>query len=295
MTAEGGGHGVTVVDAHHHVWDLAVRDQDWITGAEMAAIRRDFSVDDLRPLAAAAGVTATVMVQTMNVAAETPEMLAIAAGDPLVAGVVGWTDLTSPAIADTLAELKDCPGGRKLVGIRHVVQAEPDPGWLRRPEVIRGLEAVAGAGLGYDVLVRPHQIPAAVDAALAVPSLHFVLDHAGKPAIAGGEWEPWAGAFRAFADQPNTACKLSGLVTEAAPGSAASRFQPYADAILAAFGPDRVMFGSDWPVCLLDRDYAGVLALASTLVAGLSESERAAVFGGTAARIYRLEADHGTH
>lgn len=282
-----------MIDAHHHVWDLAVRDQDWITGPPMAVIRRSFAVDDLRPAAQAAGVTGTVVVQTVTVAEETPELLALADRDPLVAGVVGWTDLTSPAVAGELARLGSGPGGSYLAGIRHQVQSEPDPDWLRRPEVLRGLRAVAAAGLCYDLVVRPHQLPAASYAADAVPELLFVLDHGGKPDIAGGALEPWATAIRDLAARPNTVCKLSGLVTEARPGAAASAFAPFADVILTAFGADRVMFGSDWPVCLLASDYGGVLALARTLVSGLSAADQAAVFAGTAARVYRLPAQPG--
>jgi L-fuconolactonase len=281
---------VSIIDAHHHVWDLDVRDQDWITGPEMAVLRRSFSVDDLRPRARAAGVTGTVLVQTVTVAGETPEMLALAAADPLVAAVVGWTDLTSPAVADELARLRSGPGGAYLAGIRHQVQSEPDPDWLRRPEVIRGLRAVAAAGLCYDLVVLPHQIAAATYAAAAVPGLTLVLDHAGKPPIASGDVEPWAHAIRAFAAQPNTMCKLSGLVTEAAPGAQPQAFAPFADVILGAFGAERLMFGSDWPVCLLACGYADVVGLARTLLAGLSDAERAAVFASTAARAYGLAA-----
>jgi len=165
---------MTVVDAHHHVWDLAVRDQPWLDGGAMAPIRRTFAVDDLRPDACAAGVVATVLVQTVTVPEETPEMLALAGGDPLVAAVVGWTDLTSPAIASELARLMAGPGGGHLAGIRHQVQSEPDPDWLGRPDVIRGLRAVAAAGLCYDLVVLPHQIPAASYAAAAVPGLTLV-------------------------------------------------------------------------------------------------------------------------
>ena len=279
---------MTVLDAHHHVWDLAVRDQDWITGMRMAPIRRTFTVDDLRPSARAAGVDATVLVQTVTVAAETPEMLALAAADPLVAGVVGWTDLTSPAVADELAGLAAGPGGGYLVSIRHQVQSEPDPDWLRRPDVIRGLRAVAAAGLAYDLVVLPHQIPAASYAAAAVPGLTLVLDHAGKPPIASGDLGAWTAAIKEFAALPNTTCKLSGLVTEATAGAPDQAFAPVADVVLSAFGAARVMFGSDWPVCLLASDYAGVMALARALVAGLSDVERAAVFGATAARVYGI-------
>jgi L-fuconolactonase len=277
-----------IIDAHHHIWDLAVRDQDWITGDDMAVIRRDFSVDDLRPLAAAAGVTATIMVQTVTVAEETPEMLAGVVDDPLVAGVVGWTDLTSPGIADVLAELRAGHGGDRLVGIRHQVQGEPDPDWLRRADVIRGLQAIADAGLAYDLVITPNQIPAAVYAAGAVPYLRFVLDHAGKPAIAAGELEAWAAPIRALALHPNVTCKLSGLVTQAGPATPVHAFKPYADVILDAFGPDRLMFGSDWPVCLLASTYPDVMDLTRTLLSGLDEHDKAAVFGTTAARVYRL-------
>jgi L-fuconolactonase len=279
---------VTVIDAHHHVWDLAVRDQPWLAGDEMAAIRRNFGADDLRPAAAAAGVTATVLVQTVTVAAETPEMLALAAGDPLIRGVVGWTDLTARDVADQLARLAEAPGGDRLAGLRHQVQEEPDPGWLRRPDVIAGLRAVADAGLAYDLILRPHQLAAATYAAQSVPQLSFVLDHGGNPPVAAGALEPWAAAVRALAACPNVTCKLSGLVTEAAPGAPPAALRPVADVILGAFGANRVMFGSDWPVCLLASDYPGVMELARTLTAGLSEAERAAVFAGTAARVYRI-------
>ena len=283
---------LTVIDAHHHVWDLKVRDQPWLCGQEMAAIRRSFTVDDLRPAARAAGVDATVVVQTVTVAEETPELLALAAADPLVAGVVGWTDLTSPAVCDELARLAGGPGGARLAGVRHQVQSEPDPDWLRRPDVIRGLRAVAAAGLAYDLVILPHQLPAAAYAAAAVPGLTLVLDHAGKPPV-GGDLRPWAAAVRALAALPNTTCKLSGLVTEAPLGAPAQAFAVVAEAVLDAFGADRVMFGSDWPVCLLASDYAGVMALARSLTGGLSPAEREAVFGATAARAYRLSAIAG--
>jgi L-fuconolactonase len=284
---------LTVIDAHHHVWDLGVRDQPWIAGQEMAAIRRTFTVDDLRPAARAAGVGATVVVQTVTVAEETPELLALAAAGPLIAGVVGWTDLTSPAVSDELARLAGGPGGGRLAGVRHQVQSEPDPDWLRRPDVIRGLRAVATAGLAYDLVILPHQLPAATYAAAAVPGLTLVLDHAGKPPIASGDLRPWTAAVRELAALPNTTCKLSGLVTEAPRGAQSQAFAVVAEVVLDAFGADRVMFGSDWPVCLLASDYAGVMALARSLTGGLSAAERAAVFGATAARAYRLSAIAG--
>jgi L-fuconolactonase len=280
---------VTVVDAHHHVWDLSVRDQEWLNGPGTAAIRRSFGIEDLAPRARAAGVHATVLVQTVCAAQETPELLALAAAGGLVAGVVGWTDLTAPGVADALAALRELPGGRRLVGIRHQVQSEPDPRWLLRPDVLRGLAAVADAGLAHDLVVLPHQLPAAVEAAARLPGLTFVLDHLGKPPVASGRLEPWRGALRSLAALPNTVCKLSGLMTEADPSVwTVEDLRPYADTALDAFGPDRLMFGSDWPVCLLAAGYEEVLDGARTLTGHLGEAERRAVFGGTAARVYGL-------
>ncbi|WUT00660.1 amidohydrolase family protein [Streptomyces sp. NBC_00708] len=278
-----------VVDAHHHVWDLSVRDQDWITGEALAPLRRDFTLADLEPEARAAGVSATVLVQTVTVAAETPEFLALADGSDLVAGVVGWSDLTAPDIADTLAALRELPGGDRLVGLRHQVQGEPDPDWLLRPDVLRGLAAVADAGLVYDLVVLPHQLPAATRAAAALPGLVFVLDHAGKPPVATGRVRPWADDLRALAALPNTVCKLSGLVTEADRRTwSTDDLRPYAETVIDAFGPGRLMFGSDWPVCRLAATYGEVLDTARTLIEGLGEEERDAVLATTAERVYGL-------
>lgn len=277
------------VDAHHHVWDLTVREQDWITGPELQPLRRNFAVADLAPQARAAGIDGTVLVQTITVPEETPEFLALAQESELITGVVGWTDLTAPDVSDALARLRELPGGRYLKGIRHQVQGEPDPEWLLRPEVRNGLAAVAAAGLVYDLLVLPQQLPTCVRAAADHPELTFVLDHLGKPPIATGVLEPWATALRALAALPNTVCKLSGMVTEADLAKwTADDLRPYADTVLEAFGPGRVMFGSDWPVCTLAASYDQVVAVTEELTGGLGTGERADVFGGTAARVYRL-------
>ena len=278
-----------IVDAHHHVWDLSVRDQDWITGEQLAPLRRDFALADLEPEARANGVCATVLVQTVTVAEETPEFLALAHGSDLVAGVVGWTDLTAPHIADALAALTELPGGDRLVSLRHQVQGEADPRWLLRPDVQRGLAAVADAGLVYDLVVQPHQLPAAVRAAELLPGLTFVLDHAGKPPVATGRTHPWADDLRALASLPNTVCKLSGLVTEADPHDwTVADLRPYAATVLDAFGPGRLMFGSDWPVCRLAATYTEVVETALLLLDGLADDERDAVLATTAERVYGL-------
>jgi L-fuconolactonase len=274
------------VDAHHHLWDLAVRDQPWT--ADLPPLRRSFGLDDLRPSLRRHGVDGTVLVQTITVPEETPELLETARTAPEVLGVVGWVDLTGPDVAGDLRRLRALPGGDRLVGVRHQVQEEPDPRWLVRPDVVAGLRAVERAGLVYDLLVKPHQLEAAVEVTGLLPEARFVLDHAGKPAIATGGPAPWHDAIRRLAERPNVACKLSGLVTEAAPDWTVDDLRPYAAHVLACFGPGRVMAGSDWPVCLLAGSYDDVAAATGELLAGLDDAGRAAVLGGTAARWYRL-------
>ncbi len=278
------------VDAHHHLWDLGRREQAWLSAPELTPIHRTFDLAQYAAVAAAAGVDRSVLVQVIPDAAETREFLAVAGGSRLVAGVVGWTDLTAPDVADELAALREGPGGDRLAGIRHLVQGEADPRWLCRVEVRRGLSAVAGAGLCYDLLTLPHQLPAAIETVRALPQLTFVLDHLSKPPIASGDLEPWASLLRELAAEPNVFCKLSGMVTEANQGSwTVADLRPYALTALEAFGPARMMFGSDWPVCLLAASYDQVAEAARELTGGLSPDERDEVFGGTAARVYRLE------
>lgn len=289
------------IDAHHHVWRLLPgppagtgpgrRAHDWLTGTGLAPIRRDFTLDDLSPVAAMAEIDRTVLVQVVPEVEETVDFLAVAAdeGKGLVAGVVGWVDLTDPGVGDVLAALRAGAGGELLVGVRHLVQGESDPRWLTRPDVRRGLRAVAEAGLVYDLLTLVHQLPAAIETVRALPEATFVLDHLSKPPIATGDLEPWASHLRELAAEPNVTCKLSGLVTEAGrAGWTVADLRPYADVALDAFGPSRVMFGSDWPVCLLAGSYEEVVAAAEGLTAQLSAAERDEVFGGTAARVYRL-------
>lgn len=282
------------VDAHQHFWDLTVRPQPWTDGLPIA---RSYFYSDLEPGLDAAGVDGTVLVETVDVSDENAEFLAIAAAHPRVLGVVGWVDLTAPDVADALARAKELPGAERLVGIRHVVQGEPDPAWLARPDVLRGLAAVADAGLVYDLLVLPHQLPAAIEAVERTPHGRFVLDHLAKPLIRSGGWEPWASDFSRLAALPNVACKLSGMVTEAAdwtnPVWSVAQLRPYAEHALAAFGPDRLMAGSDWPVCLLVGSYADTWSANEQLVAGLSADERDAVLGGTAASWYGLPSEAG--
>ncbi|MFC4855613.1 amidohydrolase family protein [Actinophytocola glycyrrhizae] len=276
-----------MIDAHHHLWeDLTRRDYDWL--ADLDPIRRPYTVADL---AAVTRADRTVLVQTVPTVEETEEFLSTAAATPLIAGVVGWADLTAPDVADRLAALREAPGGRTLVGIRHPAQGEADPDWLTRREVVRGVKAVAEAGLTYDILVLPPQHQAAIALADAVPGARLVLDHAGKPAIASGGYEPWATFLTALAARPNVFCKLSGLVTEADWTKwTVDHLRPYAAHVLESFGPERVMFGSDWPVCELAATYDQVHDVARACTNGLSQPERAEVFAGTATRAYPISA-----
>lgn len=274
------------IDAHHHVWDLAVRPQGWTS--DFPEIDRTFTFEELAPQLVSAGVDGTVLVETINVAAETPELLALAAATPTIRGVVGWVDLSTPGVPERIAELKSSPGGDRLVGLRHQVQGESDPKWLARADVLHGLSAVADAGLVFDLLVRHHQLPAAIDAVRRTPAARFVLSHLGKPPIAAGDLQPWATHLGEFAEYGNVACKLSGLVTEASPTWSVADLKPYSGHALSVFGPDRVMAGSDWPVCRLRAEYAMVWKANEELVSGLSPIEQDAVLGGTATAWYGL-------
>ena len=276
------------VDAHHHVWDLDVREQPWT--APWPMLHRSFSVSDLRPHLLSNRIDATVVVQTLCAAEETLELLALAQAAPEVAGVVGWVDLCAPDVDELVASLREGPGGNYLVGVRHPVQDEPDPRWLCRPGVRQGKVSVGRAGLAYDCLVRAHQLPAVVETVTALDDVRFVLDHGGKPVIIEGSITPWRDHIRSLGKLPNVSVKLSGLVTEADPGAwTVEQLRPYSEVIIEAFGPDRVMWGSDWPACLPAGSYEDVLAAAGSLTASLSASERAAVFGNTALSWYSLE------
>jgi L-fuconolactonase len=279
-----------VIDAHHHFWGSPNPvDHPWMTD-ELAAIRRPFGPDDLRPLLEAGGVASTVLVQTRSSLAESRELLATAERCGFVAGVVAWVDLTAPDVARQISELRAGRGGDRLVGVRHQVHDEADPHWLLRDDVLAGLDAVARAGLVYDLLVREPQLPAALDCARRLPHLALVLDHIAKPRIAAGPADQsWAAAMAPFADLGNVACKVSGMVTEADWRSwRRSDLAPYVERVAGWFGDDRLVFGSDWPVCLLAADYGTVLATARELLASRPPEALDAIFGGNAARIYGL-------
>jgi L-fuconolactonase len=280
-----------VVDSHHHVWDPAKRDYPWMKGID--ALERPFTVDDLRPLLQENGVNATVLVQTVSDITETHEFLKLAAETDFIAGVVGWVDLLDPGIATTLADLNASPEGRYLVGIRHQIHDEADPDWALQEQVQHGFEAIAEAGLVYDLLVRPRELPTAVTVARDFSHLHFVIDHIAKPSIATGEIDDWAAQMREFAALGNVVCKLSGMVSEVNPASwSTENLKPYVNTVLEIFGPDRLMFGSDWPVCTVVASYSEVMMTLRTVLdeLGVTDPEAIAnIFGRTAAHWYGLE------
>ena len=273
-----------MLDSHVHLWDLSARDQGWIpTGSP---IRRDFGVDDLRAALDGTPVDGVILVQVINDAAETADFLEHAKNVDIVHGVVGWADLASPRFADELAVLA---ASGCLLGLRHQALAEANPAqWLRNPAVGRGLAVLDAAGLPFDLIIRPQHFAAALEAARSHPSLQFVLDHLGKPPIASGELEPWASGLRQLAAEPNIACKLSGAQTIAAPDWTYADLAPYLDIALAAFGPSRLIFGSDWPVSGQAASYPRVCEVAQAAVAALSPAEQAAVLDGNARTVYHV-------
>ncbi len=276
------------IDAHQHFWHYSAAEYPWI-GPGMERLARDYLPADLFPQLAAAGLGGSVAVQARQSLAETRWLLDLADAHPLVKGVVGWVDLRGDRVAEELAEFVGRPG---FVGVRHVVQDEPDPRFLLGERFVHGLRTLAPLGLTYDLLLYPPQLPVAVELAGLLPEQPFALDHLAKPRVRDGAaaaLEPWRGDLVALARHGNVTCKLSGLVTEAAwQGWQRSDFTPYLEAALDAFGPGRLMFGSDWPVCLLAAEYADVAGIVSDFLGRLSAAEQEAILGGTARRFYGL-------
>jgi L-fuconolactonase len=280
---------VTALDAHVHLWDLIAQPQPWT--AQFPDLQRSFLLPELESVLDDHGTDAAVVVQAGDSIGETLDLLALAAITPRLAGVVGWADLDGPDVCRSLAALRTAPGGGKLVAVRHQLQAEPDPRYLARPRVRNGLTAVAEAGLAFDVVVSPWQLPLVTGTAAALPGVRFVLDHAGKPPIASGDLRAWRADLARLAEQPNVAVKVSGLVTEADwPTWTQADLAPVIDHVLACFGAERTMAGSDWPVCLLAASYAAVRATLDPALGQLDAVGRAAVLGGSAARWYQTTA-----
>jgi L-fuconolactonase len=260
-----------------------------MVGDALDPIRRPFIPDDLAPELAAQGISGTVLVQTISSQDETREFLELAARTDFVWGVVGWVDLTSARVADDLDALIAGTGGKRLVGIRHQVHDEDDPEWLCRADVRRGLAAVQERGLTYDLLVRARELPAAIATVRALPDLQFVLDHIAKPRIAEGKDPEWRERMPALAALPNVGVKLSGMVTEANWASwTPADLRPFVASVVQWFGVGRLLFGSDWPVCLLATSYEGVVRGLEEALGPISAGDAGRIFGSNAVSAYRL-------
>ncbi len=278
------------IDSHHHFWTVGRYDMPWMVGDVLKPILKTYTQDNLRPYVEKHEIDRTVLVQTISSVPETQWFLQLAEQTDFIGGVVGWVDLTDPGVGDTIDEIN----GPRLVGIRHQVHDEEDVNWLLREDVQRGIAAVGHRGLVYDLLLKPPHLAPSLKTVRALDSVSFVIDHIAKPAITsgggGGGWDDWAGGIKALADCPNVACKISGMTTEAdwanwTPGD----LKRYSDHVIESFGIDRVMYGSDWPVCELAGTYDQVIEALETNTASLSADEKLKLFGANAARLYGLE------
>jgi L-fuconolactonase len=273
------------IDAHQHFWIYNQKDFGWIDES-MAAIRRNFLPEDLQPELKANAFDGSVVVQTCQTLEETRWLLELAEHNPSILGVVGWADLRSPDIQSQLATLTRNP---KLVGLRHIVQSEPDDRFLLQPDFLRGISALEEFGLAYDILIYPKHLPVATECVQRFLRQRFILDHLAKPPIKNGEISSWAKGIRALAASPNVFCKLSGLVTEADwQHWTPEHITPYLDVAFESFGAERLMIGSDWPVCLVAATYTRAVKIVTDYVSRLSPESQAAVLGGNAARFWRL-------
>jgi L-fuconolactonase len=273
-----------MIDAHFHSWLLSRGDYGWLTPA-LPAIYRDVSVADWQAQATPHGITGGVLVQAAPTEAETLWLLNQAQDQPAVLGVVGWLDLLAP---DAPARIRALAQNPKLKGLRPMLQDIADPDWILQDALAPALTAMSELGLVLDALVKPVHLPSILTLAARYPALALVIDHAAKPDIAAGQWEPWASQLAAVANTTGAVCKLSGLLTEAGPKPAPDAARRWALHVLNTFGKGRVMWGSDWPVLELASGYAPWWQEARSLSAHLSEAGRQALFGGTARRVYRL-------
>jgi L-fuconolactonase len=274
------------IDSHQHFWKYDAREYGWID-ERMGALKRDFLPADLAPLLAGAGFTASVAVQAQPGLDETAWLLDLADRNPFVAGVVGWVDLCSP---EARAQLERFAKHPKLVGVRHIVQGEPDDRFLLRPDFGSGIALLEGFGLAYDILIYPRHLSVAAEFVRRFPRQRFVLDHLAKPEIARGEIRGWSRGLRDLAAAPNVIAKLSGLVTEADwKRWTPEQMRPYLDIAFECFGPARLMVGSDWPVCTLAAGYEQTMALVARYLEGRPAAERDAVMGGNAQAFWSLD------
>ena len=273
------------LDSHQHFWKYDVAQYGWMKPAW--PIRRDYLPADLQPLLARCGLDGAIAVQARQSVEESRWLLELADQHPLIKGVVGWVDLHSDRVEDELARFAPHP---RFVGVRHVVQDEPDDDFMLRPEFLRGIGKLRQFDLRYDILIFPKQLPAAIELVRRFPDQPFLLDHLAKPFIRDGVVSPWREQIAALAAFPNVMCKVSGMVTEAHwQDWRAADFRPYLDVVFAAFGPARLMFGSDWPVSLLAATYEESFGLVNDYLEQFPAAEREQVLGGNAAKFYGVE------
>jgi len=279
------------IDAHQHFWKFNAQRDAWIT-ENMSGLRRDFLPADLLPELQSNQMDGCIAVQADQSETETRFLLDLASRHPEIRAVVGWVNLLSPEVSECLETYARC---RKLRGLRHVVQAESDDRFMLRQDFLNGIAALKDFGLTYDILIYPRQLPAALELVTRFPGQPFVIDHIAKPPIYSGERLPWAQHIREIATCRNVYCKVSGLITEAKWESwSFGDIAPYLDIVFESFGAYRLMFGSDWPVCLLAGSYSQVIELVRNYIEPLSESQKAAIFGLNAARFYGIQKEQWT-
>ena len=273
------------IDSHQHFWNYNAREYSWMKEG-MGVLQRDFTPQDLASAQAEIGFDGSVAVQARMTLEETRWLLELAAEHETIRGVVGYVDLLSPDVGDQVDEFKNDP---KCVGMRHVVHDEPDDDFMLRDDFLNGLEAISRRGLAYDLLLFERHLPVAIEVVSRLPDLRFVVDHVSKPLIRDGVLSPWDANIGDLARLENVTCKLSGMVTEADWDSwKPDDLEPYMTVVLEAFGPDRLMIGSDWPVCLVAGSYGSVMSVVVDFVERLSSDEQARILGGTCCEVYRL-------
>jgi L-fuconolactonase len=278
------------IDSHHHVWDLSVREQGWMVGEALNPIKKNFSINDLRKAITGCGIEKTVVVQTVTNYDETPELLELAADDDLVAGVVGFLKIDSDDAISYLDKYESMRGFKNLVGIRDIAHDYEDVGYLAKPQVIKNVQELGRRGLVYDLLTKTPHMQAAIDLVKQAPNTQFVLDHISKPYMAKGEMQPWADKLSELARFENVVIKVSGLFTEADwKNWKPTDFWPYLEHVTNSFTPARMMFGSDWPVCLLAATYKQSIELMEEFTKNFSPAEQKDFWAATANRAYKLQ------
>jgi L-fuconolactonase len=274
-----------IIDSHHHLWRVARGDYGWLT-PDLVDLYRDFEPRDLAPIMAEGGVAGGIVVQAAPTEAETRFLLELAGGAPGLLGVVGWVDFAEKGAAASIRAFAKAP---LVKGFRPMLQDVDDDDFILRPPALAALAAINECGLRFEALIRPRHLSRLVAVRAQFPDLQIVINHGAKPDIAAGAWAPWARDLKQVADDGVTFCKLSGLLTEAGADAGLERIRPYADHLIDAFGTDRVMWGSDWPVVLTAAPYDRWLSMTHALLAGQSDAGRAAILGGNALRFYGLK------